>query len=50
MAVQTSFAKKVTYPQHCDHRLLAVLGNDSELNLPFLDVIASAVSPCEKMI
>src|SRR6266478_1621422 len=38
MAIQTSFAKKVTWSQDCNHRFLALLGNDSELDLALLDV------------
>src|SRR5437773_11460724 len=38
MAIQTSFAKKVTGPQHCNDRFLALLGNDGELDLALLDV------------
>src|SRR5947208_7562975 len=35
MAIQTSFAKKVTGPQHCNDRFLALLGNDAELDIVF---------------
>src|SRR5216684_1278502 len=38
MAIQTSFAKKVTWSQDCNHRFLALLGKDSELHLALLDV------------
>src|SRR6476659_1745540 len=38
MAIQTSFAKKVTWSQDCNHRFLALLGNDGELDLALLDV------------
>jgi hypothetical protein len=38
MAIQTSFAKKVTWFQDCNDRFLALLGNDSELDLALLDV------------
>src|SRR5206468_12394723 len=38
MAIQTSFAEKVTWSQDCNHRFLALLGNDGELDLAFLDV------------
>src|ERR1700730_10810906 len=38
MVIQTPFAKKVTRPQDCDHRFLALLGNDGELDLALLDV------------
>jgi hypothetical protein len=38
MAVQTSFAKKMTGSRDCNHRLLALLGNDSELDLALLNV------------
>src|ERR1700724_1444887 len=38
MAIQTSFAKKLTWFQDCDHRFLALLGNDGELDLALLDV------------
>jgi hypothetical protein len=38
MAIQTSFAKKVTWSQDGNHRFLALLGNDSELDLALLDV------------
>ena len=38
MAIETSFAKKVTGFQDCNHRFLALLGNDSELDLALLDV------------
>jgi hypothetical protein len=38
MAVQTSFAKKMTWFQECNHRFLALVGNDSELDLALLDV------------
>jgi hypothetical protein len=49
MAIQTSFAKKVAGSQDCDDCLLALLGNDGELDFALLDVkTASATSPCEK--
>src|SRR5216684_7831902 len=38
MAIQTSFAKKVAGSQDRDDCLLALLGNDRELDLAFLDV------------
>ena len=38
MAIQTSFAKKMTWSQNCNYRFLALLGNDSELDLALLDV------------
>src|ERR1700694_1807705 len=38
MAIQTSFAKKMTWSQECNDRFLALLGNDSELDLASLDV------------
>src|SRR6266436_281545 len=38
MAIQTSLAKKVTGSQDCNHRFLALLGNDGELDLTLLDV------------
>src|SRR5260370_25427271 len=38
MAIQTSFAKKVTWSQDCNHRFLALLGNDGKLDLALLDV------------
>jgi len=38
MAIQTSFAKELTGSQDCDYRFLALLGNDSELDLALLDV------------
>ena len=38
MAIQTSFAKKMTGSEHCNHRFLALLGNDGEFDLAFLDV------------
>jgi hypothetical protein len=38
MAIQTSFAKKVTWSQDCNHRFLALLGNDGEFDLALLDV------------
>jgi hypothetical protein len=38
MAIQTSFAKKVTWSQDCNDRFLALLGNDGELDLALLDV------------
>ena len=38
MAIQTSFAKKVTRFQNTYDRFLAPLGNDSELNLALLNI------------
>jgi hypothetical protein len=38
MAIQTSFAEKLAWFQDGDHRFLALLGNDGELDLPLLDV------------
>jgi hypothetical protein len=38
MAIQTSFAKKVTRSEDCNDRFLALLGNDGELDLALLDV------------
>src|SRR6266478_7214904 len=38
MAIQTSFAKKVTWSQDCNDGFLALLGNDGELDLALLDV------------
>src|SRR4030095_16263049 len=38
LAIQTSFAKKVTWSQDGNHRFLALLGNDGELDLALLDV------------
>jgi hypothetical protein len=38
MAIQTSFAKKMTGPQDCNHRFLALLGNDGELDFALLNV------------
>ena len=38
MAIQTSLAKKVTGSQDCNHRFLALLGNDGELDLALPDV------------
>src|SRR5436190_19009251 len=38
MAIQTSFAEKVTWSQDGNHRFLALLGNDRELDLALLDV------------
>ena len=38
MAIQTSFAKKVTRSEDCDDRFLALLGNDGEFDLALLDV------------
>src|SRR5712692_8849986 len=38
MAIQASFAKKMTGSQDCDDRFLALLGNDRELDLALLDV------------
>src|SRR5258708_25284091 len=38
MDIQTSFTEKVTWSQDCNHRFLALLGNDGELDLALLDV------------
>src|SRR5207247_10463114 len=38
MAIQTSFAEKVTWSQDRNHRFLALLGNDGEFDLALLDV------------
>ena len=38
MAIQISFAKKVTWSQDGNHRFLALLGNDSEFDLALLDL------------
>ena len=38
MAIQTSFAEKVTRPQNGDYGFLALFGNHRELELAFLDV------------
>src|SRR5437764_15372309 len=38
MAIQTSFAEKVTWSQDRNQRFLALLGNDGELDLALLDV------------
>src|ERR1700724_4825076 len=38
MAIQAPFAKKVAGSEHCDHRFLALVGNDGEFDLAFLDV------------
>ena len=38
MAIQTSFAKKMAGSQDCNDRFLALLRNDGELDLAFLDV------------
>ncbi len=38
MAIQTSFAKKMTGSYDGDHRLLALLGNDGQLDLALLNV------------
>src|SRR3984893_18234264 len=38
MAIQTSFAKKMTGSQDCNDRFLALLGNDREFDLALLDV------------
>ena len=38
MAIQTSFAEKLTWFQDGDYRFLALLGNDGELDLALLDV------------
>jgi hypothetical protein len=38
MAIQTSFAKKVTRSEDCNDRFLALLGNDGEFDLALLDV------------
>ena len=36
--IQTPFAKKLTRSEDCNHRFLALLGNDRELDLALLDV------------
>src|ERR1700716_2797209 len=38
MTIQTPLAKKVTRSQNCDHRFLALLGNDGELDLALLNI------------
>src|SRR5436309_3521988 len=38
MAIQTRFTKKLTRSEDCNDRFLALLGNDRELELAFLDV------------
>src|SRR6266849_8236795 len=38
MAIEASFAKKVTRSEDCNDRFLALLGNDGELDLALLDV------------
>ena len=38
MAIQTSFAKKMTWSQDCNDCFLALLGNDGEFDLALLDV------------
>ena len=38
MAIQTSFAKKMTGSYDCNHRLLALLGNDGQLDVASLNV------------
>src|SRR5947209_16830891 len=38
MAIETSFAKKVTRSEDCNDRFLALLGNDGEFDLALLDV------------
>ena len=38
MAIETPFAKKVTWPQEANDRLLASRRNDSEFDLALLDV------------
>src|SRR5260370_31228958 len=38
MAIQTSFAEKMPGSQDCNHRFLALLGNDGEVDLALLDV------------
>jgi hypothetical protein len=38
MAIQTSFPEKVARPQDRNHRFLALLGNDRELDIALLDV------------
>src|SRR5712692_9693040 len=38
MAIEASFAKKMTGSQNCNDRFLALLGNDGELDLALLDV------------
>jgi hypothetical protein len=52
MAIQTSFAKKVTGFEDCDDGFFSLLGNNGQLDLAFLDCrkTASATSPCENTI
>src|SRR6266403_5934707 len=38
MAIETSFAEKMTGSQDCNYCFLALLGNDGEFELAFLDV------------
>ena len=38
MAIQTRFTKKLTKSEDCNDRFLALLGNDRELDVAFLDV------------
>src|SRR5690349_10954146 len=38
MAIHTSFSEKMTRSYDCNHRFLALLGNNSELDLALLDV------------
>jgi hypothetical protein len=38
MVVQARFTKKLTRSEDCNDRFLALLGNDSELDLALLDV------------
>ena len=38
MAIQTPFAEKLAWSQDRNHRFLALLGDDSELDLALLDV------------
>jgi hypothetical protein len=49
MAIETSFAKKVSRFQNTYDCFLALLGNDGELDLALLDVKNRVASlPCEK--
>jgi len=36
--IQAPFAKKTARPQDCDDRFLALLGDDGELELAFLEI------------
>src|ERR1700694_4101093 len=38
MAIQTPFAEKMPGSEDCNDRFLALLGNDSELDLALLDI------------